>query len=147
MAICSVVTATNDYNKENKFRELYEVEQERKEVEVVRAGKRRSISPEEVVVGDLVVLKSGMDVIGDGVVIDASQVEIDESSMSGESEPQRKDILRRCLIEREKAAALSGAAHHRQVSSPVLLAGTRVAQRDTGAGWRGAVHHHQCWQK
>lgn len=147
VAICSVVTATNDYNKENKFRELFEIEQEKKEIEVVRGGRRRAISPEDVVVGDLVVLKSGMDIVGDGVVVEASQVEVDESSMSGESEPQRKDILRRCLIEREKAASHPSAAHYKQVPSPVLLAGTKVAQVESGAGWRGPLHCNQRGQE
>ena len=43
VVISSLVTATNDYQKANKFRELYEHEQEKKEVEVVRAGKRTAI--------------------------------------------------------------------------------------------------------
>ena len=124
--ICSVVAATNDYQKANKFRELYEIEQLKKELEIVRGGKRLSINPEEVVVGDLVVIRSGMEIIGDGVVIEGNSLEVDESSMTGESEAQRKDILRRCIIEKEK---LTGAIPHdtvNLVASPVLLSGTKV---------------------
>lgn len=121
-----MVTATNDYNKAKRFIELHENEQSRKEIEVVRGGKRQSINPEEIVVGDLVILKSGMEICGDGIVVEASQVEVDESAISGESEPQRKDVLRRCMIERERAASDLIRTLDKSVSSPVLVAGTKV---------------------
>ena len=131
VVISSLVTATNDYQKANKFRELYEHEQEKKEVEVIRAGKRTAINPEDIVVGDLLILQAGMEVQGDGVLIEANEVEIDESSMSGESEPQRKDILRRCLIEKEKGSSRFQPDYFTTVPSPVILSGTKVSKQPT----------------
>lgn len=126
MAICSIVTATNDFEKAKKFRELYETEQGKKQIEVMRGGKRLSLNPEDIVVGDLILLQSGMEIQGDGVLIEANEVEIDESSMTGESEPQRKDILRRCLIEKERIFQRLALDAEHSIPSPVVLAGTKV---------------------
>lgn len=92
----------------------------------MRSGKRSTIHPEDIVVGDLVILKSGMEVQGDGILVEANMVESDESSMTGESEPQRKDIFRRCMIEMEREIDKQGLPNHQAVSSPVLLAGSTV---------------------
>ena len=128
--ICSTVAATNDYQKANKFRELYEIEQSKKEIELIRYGKKLSLSPEQLVVGDLVLIKAGMEVHGDGIVVESFAVEVDESSMTGESEPRRKDILTRCIIEVERLGnrKVTEEVVH-QVSSAVLISGTKVAQR------------------
>ena len=144
MLICSLVTATNDYQKANKFRELYEHEQQKKEIQVMRNSKRVLINPEDLVVGDLVILQSGMEVHGDGVIIEANQVEIDESSLTGESEPQRKDVLRRCIIEKEKSVGKSCINLDHLVPSPILLSGTKVAfsKRDCSGRWK--IHCNKC---
>lgn len=57
---------------------------------VIRDGQHRRIPGREVVVGDLVVLAEGDRVPADGVVVDATNVVIDESTLSGESVPVRK---------------------------------------------------------
>jgi magnesium-transporting ATPase (P-type) len=116
--VCALVASTNDHQKAKKFQELYDIEHKKKEVEVIRAKKRISLHPEEIVVGDLIILRGGMEIQGDGILIQGNSIEIDESSMTGESEPQRKDILRRCMIEKEKSM--------KSVASPVLLAGTKA---------------------
>lgn len=125
--ISSLVTATNDYKKEKKFKELYDIEQAKKEVEVIREGKRKSIHPDQLVVGDLALLKAGMEVIGDGIVIEANCVETDESSMTGESDSRRKEVLRRCVFEKEKLERPTERNNFHSVPSPVLMAGTKVA--------------------
>lgn len=127
--VCSLVASTNDYKKSLKFNELFEEEQAKKEVEIVRNGKKFVTHPEELVVGDLVILKSGMEIYGDGVIIESNSVEVDESSMTGESEPQRKEIMRRCIIEHEKFLAHEANSTVKKdfpVPSMVLLAGTKV---------------------
>lgn len=131
--VCSLVASTNDYKKSLKFNELFEEEQAKKEVEIIRSGKKLVIHPEELVVGDLVVLKSGMEIYGDGVIVESNCVEVDESSMTGESEPQRKEMLRRCLIEREKYLAYESNNTVKKdfpVPSMVLLAGTKIVAGD-----------------
>jgi Ca2+-transporting ATPase len=58
--------------------------------DVVRDGHVLSVPLEEIVRGDLVVLREGHVVAADGVIQWAANLTIDESSLTGESEPQSK---------------------------------------------------------
>ena len=58
--------------------------------DVVRDRHMVSVPLEEVVPGDLLVLREGHVIAADGVVRWAANVAIDESSLTGESEPQSK---------------------------------------------------------
>jgi cation-transporting P-type ATPase E len=60
-------------------------------VRVVRDGTVQEIPTEEVVSGDVVDVASGDQVPVDGVVLAAVELEVDESLLSGESEPVEKD--------------------------------------------------------
>jgi cation-transporting ATPase E len=53
----------------------------------VRRDEERSVPVEEVVVDDLVLLEPGDQVTADGSVVDARDLRLDESILSGESEP------------------------------------------------------------
>jgi P-type Ca2+ transporter type 2C len=55
--------------------------------EVIRGGRTETVAAEEVVLGDLLVLKPGMYVAADCRVIKASHMSIDESMLTGESLP------------------------------------------------------------
>ncbi|HEU4726846.1 MAG TPA: cation-translocating P-type ATPase [Kofleriaceae bacterium] len=57
---------------------------------VVRGGIRKRIPGREVVRGDLVVVAEGDRVPADGVLIEATNLQIDESLLTGESVPVRK---------------------------------------------------------
>jgi cation-transporting P-type ATPase E len=57
---------------------------------VIRDGRERAIDPGELVEGDLLVLRTGDQVVVDGSLISAGHVEIDESLLTGESEPITK---------------------------------------------------------
>jgi Ca2+-transporting ATPase len=58
--------------------------------EVVRDDDVRAIALEDVVPGDLLVLREGHTVAADGVTLWAANLAVDESSLTGESEPQSK---------------------------------------------------------
>jgi len=131
VAISSLIAAYNDWEKEKKFVELSIDAQKDLRVIVRRDGQQKAILPGTVVVGDIVIIEPGMEVAGDGYVIDASMVSIDESSLTGESELQKKAVLDRCLELAEKARQ-DGVEAHNVVPSPILLAGTKVMQ-GTGA--------------
>lgn len=68
----------------------------------------------------------------DGIVLNATQLSLDEAAMTGESDEMKKDLLTTCLARREekkddnaKAANNMLAAH--ELPSPVILSGTNVA--------------------
>ena len=57
---------------------------------VLRDGQRRTVSMAELVVGDVVVVDEGNRVPADGLLRDGSSVSVDESLLTGESVPVRK---------------------------------------------------------
>ncbi|MBY9011682.1 MAG: cation-transporting P-type ATPase [Candidatus Lokiarchaeota archaeon] len=57
---------------------------------VIRNGQKTDIPTKNVVVGDLLVLKQGDRIPADSRVIQSSNLEVNESSLTGESEPVRK---------------------------------------------------------
>ncbi|MDP1745530.1 MAG: HAD-IC family P-type ATPase, partial [Bacteroidota bacterium] len=57
---------------------------------VVRDGREQEVPAVEVVPGDLVVLHAGEAIPADGVVVEATEVQVDESSLTGEALPVRK---------------------------------------------------------
>ena len=58
---------------------------------VRRDGALREIDVEDVVVDDIVVLAPGDQVVADGTLLTASDLHLDESVLTGESEPARRD--------------------------------------------------------
>ncbi|PKI42842.1 hypothetical protein CRG98_036640 [Punica granatum] len=80
------VTAISDYKQSLQFRDL---DREKKKifVHVTRDGCREKLSIYDLVVGDIVHLSIGDQVPADGIFISGYSLLIDESSLSGESEP------------------------------------------------------------
>ncbi|XP_061339002.1 calcium-transporting ATPase 4, plasma membrane-type-like isoform X6 [Gastrolobium bilobum] len=81
-----IVTAVSDYKQSLQFRDL-DKEKKKIFVQVIRDGKRQKISIYDIVVGDIVHLSTGDQVPADGIYISGYFLLIDESSLSGESEP------------------------------------------------------------
>lgn len=61
-------------------------------VDVRRAGEVVSIPVSDIVVDDSVHLQVGHQIPVDGIVLKASDVEVDESQLTGESDPVRKEV-------------------------------------------------------
>ncbi len=60
------------------------------EATVIRNGKRQQINAEELVVGDIVEVKAGDRVPADLRIIESKGLKVDNSSLTGESEPQSR---------------------------------------------------------
>lgn len=58
---------------------------------VIREGKEREILAAELVPGDLIVLEEGDNISADSRLIEAFQLKVDNSTLTGESRPVRKD--------------------------------------------------------
>ncbi|KAL9410695.1 hypothetical protein AB3S75_044465 [Citrus x aurantiifolia] len=56
------------------------------QIDVIRNGRRQQISIFEIVVGDVICLKIGDQVPADGLFLDGHSLQVDESSMTGESD-------------------------------------------------------------
>ncbi|KAG6482596.1 calcium-transporting ATPase 10, plasma membrane-type-like [Zingiber officinale] len=80
------VTATSDYRQSLQFKDL-DKEKKKIFVQVTRNGFRQKISIYDVLPGDLVHLAIGDQVPADGLFVSGFSLLINESSLTGESEP------------------------------------------------------------
>lgn len=103
-------SAATDWQKNHKFEKLNE-RKEQRDVTVVRAGVPKRISVHDVVVGDLMRVEAGDIVAVDGVLVHAAGVQVNESSISGESELVHKHV----------------ASEQAPDADPFILSGTTVA--------------------
>lgn len=94
--IVALVTAVNDYQKEQQFRGLQSKIEGEHKFTVVRHGEPKEILNSEIVVGDLCQVKYGDLLPADGVIVQSNDLKVDESSLTGESDMVKKgqkDIL------------------------------------------------------
>ncbi|XP_039647494.1 plasma membrane calcium-transporting ATPase 2-like [Perca fluviatilis] len=91
--VCVVlVTAFNDWSKEKQFRGLQNrIEQDQK-FTVIRGGQVIQIKVSDIVVGDIAQAKYGDLLPADGILIQANDLKIDESSLTGESDHVKKSV-------------------------------------------------------
>ncbi|CAK8568366.1 unnamed protein product [Lathyrus sativus] len=80
------VTATSDYRQSLQFKDL-DKEKKKITVQVTRNGYRQKISIYDLLPGDIVHLNIGDQVPADGLFVSGFSVLINESSLTGESEP------------------------------------------------------------
>ncbi|KAG6621496.1 hypothetical protein I3842_Q024100 [Carya illinoinensis] len=80
-----IVSAISNFRQSRQFDKLSKVSNNIR-VDVLRAGRRQPISVFEIVVGDVVCLKIGDQVPADGLFLDGHSLQVDESSMTGESD-------------------------------------------------------------
>ena len=92
---------------------------------VVRDGAEKDVAIEEVVLDDLVGLRTGDQIVADGVVRVSAGLQVDESLLTGESEPVDKGLGAHVLsgsfvvagAGRYQATAVGADAHARQIAA------------------------------
>jgi P-type E1-E2 ATPase len=92
----------------------------------MRDGKEVTLHIGDIVVGDILQIKAGMDVPVDGIALTCSGVLANESAMTGESDELKKEPLELCIARRKEKLAELGdkKGHAHDVTTPVLLSGT-----------------------
>lgn len=126
--IVSIVTTVNDLQKQKQFAELNDVADSKKVINVTRDGEILEIHQSDVMVGDVVMLREGMQVPADGLLVKNSEVICDESAMTGETDPLKKDTVAGCKAKRDQIMVEGGrnTATHHDVPSPIIMSGTKV---------------------
>ncbi|GFR47750.1 hypothetical protein Agub_g9515 [Astrephomene gubernaculifera] len=119
--VVTLVGAGNDYSKDLQFRKLNALKDKIK-IKVIRGGDLTLVDNTDIVVGDVVFLDTGDKVVADGLVIRSEDLTLDEASLTGESEPVKKDTR----------------------SAPWVKSGTKVTQ-GSGHVLVTAVGEHSEW--
>jgi len=109
------VTAFNDWRKERQFRGLQDKIEKDHEAQVIRDNHVQQIPVAELVVGDLCFIKYGDLLPADGLVVQSSDLKIDESSITGETDLVKKS-------KKEDVGLLSG-THVMEGSGRMLVVG------------------------
>lgn len=103
---------------------------------VLRNSKEQDIPFNDVKVGEICRIRNGMDIPIDGIIINASGVQVSEAAMTGESDEMKKDSVEKCFHKKEEKEAEMGIskekANAHACPSPMMLSGTQVT---TGEGW------------
>lgn len=102
-----MVTAISDYKQSLQFKDL-DKEKKKIMVQVTRDGYRQKVLIFDLVVGDIVHLSIGDQVPADGLFLSGYSLLIDESSLSGESEPTNIDERNPFLLSGTKVQDGSG---------------------------------------
>ncbi|CAF3617423.1 unnamed protein product [Rotaria sp. Silwood1] len=110
-----IVTAFNDWRKERQFRGLQNEIEKDQQASVIRDNVIKQIPIAELVVGDLCFIKYGDLVQADGLIIQSSDLKIDESSITGETDLTKKN-------ETEEIGCLSG-THVMEGSGRMVVVG------------------------
>lgn len=73
--IVVLVTAYNDLKKEKEFQKLNQLAESGKVVSVIRDGRlNNQMGMQEIQCGDLLLLKGGIEIPGDGIIVEANSI-------------------------------------------------------------------------
>ena len=91
VVIIVTVTSGNNYIKEQQFQKLNAIATA-KDVHVYRGGDLIKMSVYDLLVGDIVQISTGEIFSVDGILIEGSDISVDESSLTGETECIKKKV-------------------------------------------------------
>ncbi|KAL9252681.1 Calcium-transporting ATPase 2, plasma membrane-type-like protein [Drosera capensis] len=117
------VTATSDYRQSLQFRDL-DKEKKKITIQVTRNGYRHKMSIYKLLPGDIIHLGIGDQVPADGLFVSGFSVLIDESSLTGESEP--------VLVSADNPFLLSGTKVQDGSSCETMGSATSICSDKTG---------------
>lgn len=89
--LCAIIGFLLEYRSEKAIKALIEISAP--SATVLRDGNEARIPVKEVVPGDILILRTGDKVAADARVIESYDLTVDESVLTGESEPVKKEIL------------------------------------------------------
>lgn len=96
---------------------------------IIRGGQNNLLGQNSILTGDLIEIQEGMIIPVDGLLIEGLEILVDESSLTGETNPSKKKSLKKCIEERNLIIDQFGKSSGNIVSSPILLSGTKVINR------------------
>lgn len=87
-----LVTALNDWRKEKQFRGLRDFIEDQRMTSVIRNGVVQQLNIRDLLVGDICCIKYGDLIPADGLVVHSNELNVDESSLTGETNLINKSL-------------------------------------------------------
>jgi Ca2+ transporting ATPase len=131
--IVVLVGSITDYQKEQKFHELNEVQSEGTKYKLIRNGQPEDHISDDLLVGDLIMINYGDIMAADILLIEGNGIKMDESALTGESDAMKKEKFDKC-----NELLLNG---EKKLPSPLILSGTNCIE-GSGKGIVIAVGEH-----
>ena len=128
-----LVGSITDYNKEQKFHELNEVQAEGTKYKLIRNGIPGDHISDDILVGDLIMINYGDIIPADILLIEGNGIRMDESALTGESDAKNKEKYEKCVESLKKGES--------KIPSPLILSGTNCIE-GSGKGIVIAVGDH-----
>ena len=120
--IVVLVSSITEYKKELKFQELSKTSKEGTTYKVIRNGLLEHIISDDILVGDLILINYGDIMCADIILVTGHGVKMDESALTGRSDPMKKMPYNFCLEENNKNQ------DKEKVPSPLILSGTNCIE-------------------
>ena len=131
--IVVLVGSITDYQKEQKFHELNEVQSEGTKYKLIRHGQPEDHVSDDLLVGDLIMINYGDIMAADILLIEGNGIKMDESALTGASDAMKKEKFDKCLELKNKG--------EKKLPSPLILSGTNCIE-GSGKGIVIAVGEH-----
>ena len=128
-----LVGSITDYQKEQKFHELNEVQAEGTKYKLIRNGQPEDHISDDLLVGDLIMINYGDIMPADVLLIEGNGIRMDESALTGESDAMKKERYEKCKELLDKGET--------KLPSPLILSGTNCVE-GSGKGIVIAVGEH-----
>ena len=123
--VVTLVGSVTNYQKETKFHELNAIQNEGTMYKVIRKGNPIDIKSDDLLVGDLINIQVGDILPADLILVEGNGIQIDESALTGESNPLKKETY-------EKCQEIIDSKTTNKIPSPLMLSGTNCVE---GAGY------------
>ena len=115
-----LVGSITNYQKETKFHELNEVQNEGTKYNIIRNGKPEQYISDDILVGDLIMINYGDIMAADLLLIEGNGIKMDESALTGESDAMKKEPFHKCIELQDKGET--------KLPSPLILSGTNCIE-------------------
>ena len=119
--VVTLVGSVTNYQKETKFHELNTIQNEGTIYKVIRNGNPIDIKSDDILVGDLINVQVGDILPADLILVEGNGIQIDESSLTGESKALKKETY-------EKCQELIDSKTTNKIPSPLMLSGTNCVE-------------------
>ena len=117
-----LVGSITNYQKETKFHELNEVQNEGTKYTIIRNGVPGEYISDDLLVGDLIGVNYGDIMAADCLLVEGNGIKMDESALTGESDAMKKEPYQRCK------EILNSSKGKEKVPSPLILSGTNCIE-------------------